>query len=92
MTKWTAEELHVLDRAAEIHVAGQRDDGYRGAIRHQKGAISWDHGVRDVAYVPDATQGAAIDAAYARKYGTGSATQAITAPRATTTTLRVEPR
>jgi hypothetical protein len=73
-------------------VKGTEGQWYKGVTRHLEGAISWAGQTRDVAYTPDDTRDAEIDAGYTAKYGTGSATRSITNATATPTTLRVEPR
>ncbi|WP_432883009.1 DUF2255 family protein [Kribbella sp. CA-245084] len=73
-------------------VRGAEGSWYKGVIRHYEGAISWDGKTRDVTYIPDATADDQLDAAYYKKYGNGSATDAIVNPKAKPTTLRVEPR
>jgi len=73
-------------------VKGTEGQWYKGVIRHFEGAVSWGGQTRDVAYTPDDSHDAAIDAAYAAKYGNGSATRAITTQAATETTLRIDPR
>jgi hypothetical protein len=73
-------------------VRGTQGNWYRGAIRFFEGAISWGGQTRDVTYTLDDSRDTAIDAAYAAKYGSGSATRAITSETAKQTTLRIEPR
>jgi hypothetical protein len=64
---------------------------YKGVTRHFEGAVNWGGQTRDVTYTLDVNHDAAIDTAYAAKYGNGSATRAITSASATETTLRIDP-
>ncbi len=73
-------------------VRGKEGQWYKGVIRHFEGAISWGALYREVTYTPDSSHDAEIDAAYIAKYGTGSATRAITSEIATQTTLRIDPK
>lgn len=73
-------------------VRGTEGKWYQGVIEHFEGAISWGGQTRDVTYTLDDSRDAAIDAAYAAKYGNGSATRAITNATAKQTTLRIDPR
>ena len=73
-------------------VRGAEGGWYKGVLRHHEGAISWAGQTREVAYIPDDSADAAIDAAYFEKYGTGAPSRAIRSPTARVTTLRVEPR
>src|SRR5215217_2274387 len=61
---------------------------YKGVMHHHEGAISWDGKTREVSYIPDATVDDELDAAYLKKYGSGSPTSAITNAAARATTLR----
>jgi hypothetical protein len=73
-------------------VRGTEGQWYKGVVRHFEGAISWGAQTREVTYTLDSSHDPEIDAAYAAKYGTGSATRAITSEIATRTTLRVDPK
>jgi hypothetical protein len=73
-------------------VRGTEGQWYKGVVRHFEGAISWRGHDREVVYTLDSSHDAEIDAAYAAKYGTGSATRAITSEIATQTTLRIDPK
>jgi hypothetical protein len=72
-------------------VRGTDGQWYKGVTRHFEGAISWGAATREVSYTLDSSHDAEIDRAYAAKYGTGSATRAITSEIAKQTTLRVDP-
>ena len=83
----------VVDGALYVRsVNGADGQWYKGVTRHLEGAVSWDGQTRDARYTPDDSHDASIDTAYAGKYGTGSATRAITNGKATATTLRIDPR
>ena len=83
----------VVDGKLYIRSVRGADGGwYKGVISHNDGAIAWDGHTRDVAFIPDDTADAAIDAAYVKKYGHNSASESITNATAVATTLRVEPR
>ncbi|MEU6644537.1 DUF2255 family protein [Saccharomonospora sp. NPDC046836] len=73
-------------------VRGADGQWYKGVTRHFEGAISWGGRTRQVTYIPDDSADDAIDAAYAAKYGNGSATRSITGAEARATTLRIEAR
>jgi len=73
-------------------VRGVEGGWYKGVMHHHEGAISWDGKTREVSYIPDATVDDQLDAAYLKKYGSGSPTRAITNAAARATTLRIEPR
>jgi len=73
-------------------VKGPEGQWYKGAMRHHEGFLSWGGTPRGVAFALDASHDSAIDAAYAAKYGNGSATRAITTALSKETTLRVDPR
>ncbi len=73
-------------------VKGPRGQWYQGVTEYFDGFLSWDGHTRPVAFTLDSSQDAAIDAAYAAKYGNGSATRAITTALAKQTTMRVNPR
>jgi hypothetical protein len=72
-------------------VKGARGQWFAGVLRHRTGAISWNGQTQDVVFTPDGAQDAAIDSAYAAKYGNGSATRAIVNEIARLTTLRIDP-
>jgi hypothetical protein len=72
-------------------VRGTEGQWYKGVTRHFEGAINWAADTRQVIYTPDSSRDAEIDAAYAAKYGNGSATRAITSEMAKQTTLRIDP-
>jgi hypothetical protein len=72
-------------------VRGPEGQWYRGVVRHFEGAISWAANTRKVTYTLDSSHDSEIDAAYTAKYGTGSATRAITSDIAKQTTLRIDP-
>lgn len=73
-------------------VRGAEGAWYQGVLRHHEGTISWDGETRDVTYLPDPSVDDELDAAYFKKYGTGSSSRAMTTAQARATTLRVEPR
>ncbi|GAA1525964.1 DUF2255 family protein [Kribbella lupini] len=73
-------------------VRGAEGAWYQGVVHHHEGAIAWDGETRAVSFIPDTTVDDQLDAAYYKKYGTGSSSQAITNAAARATTLRVEPR
>lgn len=73
-------------------VKGPEGQWYRGVARTFEGFLAWGGKTRDVSYSLDASHDTAIDAAYVRKYGSGSATRAITNALSKKTTLRVDPR
>ncbi|GAA1974297.1 DUF2255 family protein [Microbacterium pumilum] len=73
-------------------VKGPQGEWYRGVARHFEGFLSWSGQTRAVTYTLDSARDAAIDAAYAAKYGNGSATRAITNELSKETTLRIDPR
>jgi hypothetical protein len=72
-------------------VKGTEGQWYKGVTQHFEGAVNWGGQTRDVTYTLDDSHDAAIDAAYAAKYGKGSATRAITSAAATETALRIDP-
>jgi len=73
-------------------VKGPQGQWYKGVARYFEGFLSWGGRTRAVTYTLDSSQDAAIDAAYAAKYGTGSSTRAITTDLSKQTTVRVDPR
>ena len=73
-------------------VKGPQGQWYKGVARYFEGFLSWGGRTRAVTYTLDFSQDAAIDAAYAAKYGTGSSTRAITTDLSKQTTLRIDPR
>jgi len=73
-------------------VRGTEGQWYKGVAHHFEGFLRWGSTTREVRYTLDASQDAAVDAAYVAKYGSGSSTQAITTAAAKQTTMRVDPR
>ncbi|GAA2247937.1 DUF2255 family protein [Herbiconiux moechotypicola] len=73
-------------------VKGPAGQWYRGVAHTFEGFLDWSGPSRPVSFILDPSPDDAIDAAYAAKYGTGSAVRAITSDLAKETTLRVEPR
>ncbi|GAA1059285.1 DUF2255 family protein [Agromyces bracchium] len=85
--------LVVVDDAVYVRsYKGPDGQWYRGVQHHHEGAIMWGGRTVDVAFVPDASHDAEIDAAFVAKYGNGSSTQAMIMSPATETTLRIELR
>ncbi|WP_344377592.1 DUF2255 family protein [Agromyces tropicus] len=83
----------VVDGALYVRsYKGPDGQWYRGVQHHHEGAIRWNGRTVDVAFVPDASHDAEVDAAYLAKYGDGGPTRAMIRRPATGTTLRVEPR
>jgi len=83
----------VVDGALYLRsVKGPEGQWYRGVVRHFEGFISWGGTTREVTYTLDSSRDPAIDAAYTKKYGSGSAARAITNALSKQTTLRVDPR
>lgn len=83
----------VVDGALYLRsVKGPQGEWYKGVARYFEGFLSWGGQTREVSYTLDSSRDDAIDAAYARKYGNGSATRAITNTLSKQTTLRVDPR
>jgi hypothetical protein len=73
-------------------VKGPEGQWYRGVARYFEGFLAWGGQTRPVTYARDSSVDAAVDVAYAAKYGNGSATRAITNALSKQTTLRVDPR
>ncbi|MEX0153769.1 DUF2255 family protein [Microbacterium sp. LMI1-1-1.1] len=73
-------------------VNGPDGQWYKGVARSFEGFLRWGSSTRAVTFSLDSTRDGVIDAAYEQKYGTGSATRAITSALARQTTLRVTPR
>lgn len=65
---------------------------YVGVKRQMTGAIQWGGRQRDVDYSDDPSHDAEVDAAFRKKYGNGSPTQALNREPARGTTLRIDPR
>ncbi|BDV31927.1 DUF2255 family protein [Microbacterium terricola] len=83
----------VVDGALYLRsVKGPQGEWYKGVARYFEGYLSWAGRTRAVTYTLDSSKDTEIDEAYAVKYGTGSATQAITNDLSHQTTLRVDPR
>ncbi|WP_454043676.1 DUF2255 family protein [Cellulosimicrobium sp. Marseille-Q8652] len=83
----------VVDGALYVRsVRGQDGAWYRGVRQTSTGAVDSGGVHAEVTFTRDDTRDDAIDTAYHAKYGDGSAVQAITAPTARTTTLRIDPR
>ncbi|GIG23601.1 hypothetical protein Cch01nite_43250 [Cellulomonas chitinilytica] len=70
------------------------DDGawYRAVRRTGTGTVDAGGVHADVTFTRDDAHDPAVDRAYRAKYGDGSPVLSITAPAATSTTLRVDPR
>jgi hypothetical protein len=68
-------------------VRGTEGQWYKGVVRHFEGAISWAADTREVTSTLDSLHDSEIDAAYAAKYGTGSATRAASVASAKTARL-----
>jgi hypothetical protein len=65
---------------------------FRGTQVRGEGRVVSGGVTKDVTFVRVADRDADIDAAYRKKYGSGSAVRAITSELAAGTTLRVDPR
>ncbi|OZF25795.1 hypothetical protein CH296_26780 [Rhodococcus sp. 14-2496-1d] len=65
---------------------------FRGTQSAGEGRIESGGVTKDVMFVRDDSVDEEIDAAYRRKYGSGSAVRAITSDLAISTTLRVDPK
>ncbi|MFC9840982.1 DUF2255 family protein [Rhodococcus sp. NPDC127530] len=72
-------------------VNGPEAAWFRGTRVLEEGRIESGGVTKDVTFTRDDSKDAEIDAAYRRKYGSGSAVEHITSALATTT-LRVEPK
>jgi hypothetical protein len=72
-------------------VYGTKGGWYRGTQATGRGRIESGGVAKDVTFTLDSTRDDEVDAAYRRKYGTGSPVQHITSPAAKETTLRADP-
>ena len=83
----------VVDGELDLRsVKGPQGQWYKGVARYFEGFLDWGGRTRAVSCTLDSSRDAAIDAAYAAKYGTGASTRAITTDLSKQTTLRVDPR
>jgi hypothetical protein len=72
-------------------VRGPEGGWYRGVLDKGRGRLEAAGVSKDVVFERSTDHEDEIDAAYRAKYGRGSSVDAITAPRARETTLRVSP-
>lgn len=83
----------LIDGALYVRsVHGPEAGWYVGARRQMHGEVRWADASRAVDFVDDASRDDALDAAFRRRYGNGSPTQALNREPARGTTLRVDPR
>jgi hypothetical protein len=85
-------QVRVGDEIYVRSVNGPEAAWFRGTQIRGEGHVEAGGVSKDVVFVRDDTQDAAIDDAYRSKYGTGSPVRSITSALATSTTLLVEPR